>query len=147
MAEAMPLRPTRKVKPLWEAGEENEMEHGQTFVFILTLMIFALVLGLVKRRKITEHFAVLWVSISFGLLVASSIGFPYLFQIAAFLGIPYPPSALFLLVIFGLTMLVIQLFAWVSKLNDRSRALTQQVAILSEQLERLMDRAQRGNAR
>ena len=122
------------------------MEHGQTFVFVLTLAIFALVLGLVKRRKITEHFAVLWVNISLGLLLASSIGFPYLFQIATFLGIPYPPSALFLLVIFGLTLLVIQLFAWVSKLNERSRVLTQQVAILGEQIERVMQRTQGGNA-
>ena len=117
-------------------------EHGQTFVFLITLAIFALVLGLVRKRKITEHFAVLWVTISVGLLLASSIGFPYLFRIAVFLGIPYPPSALFLLVIFGLTLLVIQLYAWVSKLNERSRVLTQQVAILGERLEKVMDRAE-----
>lgn len=121
-------------------------EHGQTFVFLLTLLIFVLVLALVRKRKITEHFAVLWVSISFGLLLASSIGFPYLFQIAVFLGIPYPPSALFLLVIFGLTLLVIQLFAWVSKLNERSRVLTQQVAILEERLQKVMNRAPSGEA-
>lgn len=119
-------------------------EHGQTFVFLITLVLFVLVLGLVRKRKITEHFAVLWVTIAVGLLLASSIGFPYLFRIAAFLGIPYPPSALFLLAIFGLTLLVIQLFAWVSKLNERSRVLTQRVAILGERLEQVMDRAPSG---
>ncbi len=116
-------------------------EHGQTFVFLITTAIFVLVLGLVRKRKITEHFAVLWVTISFGLLVASSLGFPYLFRIAQFLGIPYPPSALFLLVIFGLTLLVIQLYAWISKLNERSRVLIQQVALLSDRLNRVSDRA------
>ncbi|HWP86133.1 MAG TPA: DUF2304 domain-containing protein [Terriglobia bacterium] len=121
-------------------------EHGQTFVFLLTLLIFALVLGLVRMRKITEHFAVLWVSISVGLLLASSVGFPYLFRIATLLGIPYPPSALFLLVIFGLTLLVIQLYAWVSKLNERSRALAQQVAILGERLDRMVAERERGKA-
>jgi hypothetical protein len=115
-------------------------EHGQTFVFLITLVIFLLVLGLVRKRKITEHFAVLWVTISFGLLLASSLGFPYLFRIAQFLGIPYPPSALFLLVIFGLTLLVIQLFAWVSKLNERSRVLVQQVALLRDRLNQMADR-------
>ena len=116
-------------------------EHGQTIVFLITLAIFLLVLGLVRRRRITEHFAVLWVAISGGLLLASSVGFPYLFRIAEFLGIPYPPSALFLLGIFGLTLLVIQLFAWVSKLNERSRILVQQVALLTERLNRLTARA------
>src|SRR4051812_1652731 len=115
-------------------------EHGQTFVFIVTLTICLMVIGLIRRRKITEHFAVLWVAISLGLLVASSLGFPYLFQIAQFLGIPYPPSALFLLVIFGLTLLVIQLYAWVSKLNTRSRVLVQQVALLQERQKQMLAR-------
>lgn len=109
-------------------------EHGQIVVFLITLAIFFLVLALVRGRKITEHFAVIWVAISVGLLVASSLGFPYLFRIAQFLGIPYPPSALFLLVIFGLTLLVIHLFAWVSKLNQRSRVLTQQLALIRDEL-------------
>jgi hypothetical protein len=107
------------------------------FVFLITLAIFLLVLALVRWRKITEHFAVIWVAISASLLVASSLGFPYLFRIAQFLGIPYPPSALFLLVIFGLTLLVIQLFAWVSKLNQRSRVLTQQLALLRDELNQI----------
>lgn len=112
-------------------------EHGQTFVFFITLTIFLLVLWLIKKGKITEHFAVLWVAISMGLLLASSLGFPYLFKVAQFLGIPYPPSALFLGVIFGLTLLVIQLFAWVSKLNERSRVLAQQIALLQDRLSRI----------
>ena len=115
-------------------------EHGQTFVFLITLVIFFLVLGLIRNRKITEHFAVLWVAISVGLLVASSLGFPYLFRVAQFLGIPYPPSALFLLVIFGLTLLVIQLYAWISKLNERTRALVQEAALLDNRLKQVMSR-------
>jgi len=116
-------------------------EHGQTFVFLITLAIFLLVLSLIRRRKITEHFAVLWVAISIGLLLASSLAFPYLFRIAQFLGIVYPPSALFLLGIFGLTLLVIQLYAWVSKLNERSRILVQQVALLGDRLNQVTIRA------
>jgi hypothetical protein len=43
---------------------------------------------------------------------------------------------LFFLAIAGLTLLIIELFAWVSKLNDRTRVLTQQLAILSERFDR-----------
>jgi hypothetical protein len=111
-------------------------EHGQSLAFLVTLVIFALVMGLVWKRRITERFAILWIAISLLLLLASSIGFRYLFKIAELFGIPYPPSALFLIAIFGLTLLVIELFSWVSKLNERSRALAQQLAILRDAMER-----------
>ena len=111
-------------------------EHGQSLVFLITLAIFLFVLFLVYKRKITERFALLWIAISLLLLLASSLGFRYLFKIAQIFGIPYPPSALFLIVIFGLAMLIIELFAWVSTLNERSRVLSQQVALLWDQLER-----------
>jgi len=110
-------------------------EHGQTVVFLMTVAIFVAVMTLVLKRKITERFAVLWTGISILLLVASSIGFRHLFKIAQLLGIPYPPSALFLLVIFGLSLLVIELFTWVSKLNERTKALSQQLALLQDRLE------------
>src|SRR5450755_359377 len=113
-------------------------EHGQTLVFLITLVIFGLVMGLVLKRRITERFAILWMGISLLLLLASSIGFRYIFKIAQVFGIPYPPSALFLIAIFGLTLLVIELFSWVSKLNERSRILAQQLAIVRETLDREM---------
>jgi hypothetical protein len=111
-------------------------EHGQGLVFLITLIIFAAVMVLVLKRRITERFAILWMGISLLLLLGSSLGFGYLFKIAQLFGIPYPPSALFLLVIFGLTLLIIELYAWVSKLNERSRVLAQQVALLRDSLER-----------
>src|ERR1700735_2376398 len=111
-------------------------EHGQSLAFLVTVVIFALVMLLVWKRKITERFALLWIAISLMLLLASSLGFKYLFKIAELFGIPYPPSALFLLAIFGLTLLVIELFSWVSKLNERSRVLAQQLAILRDELDR-----------
>jgi hypothetical protein len=112
-------------------------EHGQSLVFLFTMTIFALVMFLVLKRKITERFAVLWMGISFLLLLTSSFGFRYIFKIAQAFGIPYPPSALFLIVIFGLTLLVIELFVWISRLNERSRVLAQQVALLWDRLEQI----------
>ena len=115
-------------------------EHGQTFVFLVTLGLFMLVLWLVRKRRITEHFAVLWVAISLGLLAASSVGYNYLFRFSTYLGIPTPTSALFLMAIFGLTLLVIQLFVWASRLNERSRVLAQQVALLGDEMKRVTER-------
>jgi hypothetical protein len=110
--------------------------YGHALVFTTTLLVFLFVLWLVRRRSIGERFAMLWLSISAFLLLVSSVAYPYLFEIARFLGVPYPPSALFFLAIAGLTVLIIELFAWVSKLNDRTRILTQQLAILRERFDR-----------
>jgi hypothetical protein len=121
-------------------------EHGQSLAFLVTLVIFALVMGLVWKRRITERFAILWIAISLLLLLASSIGFKYMLNIAELFGITYPPSALFLIAIFGLTLLVIELFSWVSKLNERSRALAQQLAILRDAMDREIG-SRAGNAK
>jgi hypothetical protein len=129
------------------ASADGMPEHGQSLAFLVTLVIFGIVVGLVLKRKITERFAILWMGIALALMLASSLGYKYLFRIAHFFGIPYAPSALFLIAIFGLTLLVIQLFTWVSKLNERSRVLTQQLAILRDELDREIarNRAERAN--
>jgi hypothetical protein len=110
--------------------------YGHALVFVTTLIVFLFVLWLVRNRYIGERFAMLWLLISGFLLLVSSVAYPYLFQIAKYVGVPYPPSALFFFAIAGLTLLIIELFAWVSKLNDRTRILTQQLAILSERFDR-----------
>jgi hypothetical protein len=110
--------------------------YGHALVFTATLIVFLFVLWLVRRRSIGERFAMLWLLISGFLLLVSSVAYRYLFEIAKFVGVPYPPSALFFLAIAGLTLLIIELFAWVSKLNDRTRILTQQLGILSERFDR-----------
>ncbi|MGC2109161.1 MAG: DUF2304 domain-containing protein [Candidatus Korobacteraceae bacterium] len=115
--------------------------NGHALVFVTTLVVFFFVLWLVRRRSIGERFAILWLLISVCLLVLSSVGYPYLFEIAKFVGVPYPPSALFFIAIAGLTLLIIELFAWVSKLNDRTRVLTQQLAILNERFDRQREAA------
>jgi len=110
--------------------------YGHSVVFTTTLVVFLFVLWLVRRHSIGERFAGLWLLISVSLLIASSVGYRYLFLIAGLVGVPYAPSALFFLAIAGLTLLIIELFAWVSKLNDRTRVLTQQLALLRERFDR-----------
>ncbi|HZP23835.1 MAG TPA: DUF2304 domain-containing protein [Terriglobales bacterium] len=110
--------------------------HGHLLVFCTTLIIFVGVLTLVRSRRIGERFALLWMALAVLLLLASSIGYPYLFSIAQFVGVPYPPSALFFFAIVGQTLLILELFVWISKLNDRTRVLTQQLALLREKFER-----------
>src|SRR5579871_4370689 len=111
-------------------------EHQQIVAFLIALVIFLAVVRLISRRKITEWFARLSFSVSFFLLLASSFGFRYLFVIPRTAEISYTASGVSFIVNAGLAVLVIELFVWISKLNDRSRVLTQQVALLWDRLER-----------
>jgi len=58
--------------------------YGHLLVFSTTSVVFLFVLWLVRRGAIHERFAILWLSISGFLLVASSVGYRYLFVIAKF---------------------------------------------------------------
>src|SRR5271157_1606129 len=118
------------------------LTYGHALVFTTNLVVFLFVLWLVHRRSISERFAMLWLLLTVFLLRASSVGYPYLFVIAKLLGVVYPPSALFFLAIAGLTLLIIELFTWISKLNDRTRILTQQIAILHERVNRELGTAE-----
>ena len=111
-------------------------EHGQTLAFLITLVIFALVMVLVWRRKSpsASRFCGRPSRCCCCSRVPSDSDTSSRSRSSS--GIPYPPSALFLLAIFGLTLLVIELFSWVSKLNERSRVLAQQLAILRDSLDR-----------
>jgi hypothetical protein len=119
--------------------------HGHTLVFCTTLVVSLGVLWLVRNRSIRERFAMLWMFIAASLLLASSVGYPYLFIIAKFVGVPYPPSALFFFAIAGQTLLIIELFVWISKLNDRTRILAQQLAILRERVDHEPHTVRRGS--
>jgi hypothetical protein len=116
--------------------------YGHTLVFCTTLVVSLSVLWLVRNRAIGERFAMLWMLIAVLLLLASSVGYPYLFVLAKFVGVPYPPSALFFFAIAGLALLILELFVWISKLNDRTRILTQQLAILRERVNRELGAAE-----
>lgn len=90
---------------------------------------------LLRRRQLQEKYAVLWLVVGLFVLILGI--FPRLInEIARPLGIAYPPNLLF----FGATsvlLLVTVHLSWeTSRLEDETRALAEEVALLRHQLER-----------
>jgi hypothetical protein len=99
-------------------------------------ILFLVLLELVRRRRLLERYALLWL-FSAGVLLGLSIWQSLLDWVATdVFGIKYPPNALFA-VAFGFVLVLLLHFSLaVSRLTDQSKVLAQRLALLEERLHR-----------
>ncbi len=97
------------------------------------LVVLAIVLELVRRRRLAERYSLLWIGTA--LVLCLLAGWSGLLEtLASALGIAYPPNALFL-VIGGFLMLVLLHFSIViTRLAEHNTRLAQRLAILEERV-------------
>jgi hypothetical protein len=100
----------------------------------LTLGLILLILELVRRKRLLERYALLWLfSASILLLLAAWKGL--LTTISFKVGIHYPPSLLFAAA-FGAELLLLLHFSLaVSSLTDQNKILAQRVGLLQHRLD------------
>lgn len=109
---------------------EPEVLHGQAFVLGASLATLLFILELVRRRKIGERFSLLWIVIAVSMVLAATVGFPFLFKLGPLTGVVNPVTALFLLAFLGLMMLSMYFTVIVTKLSHQNRVLAQRIAHL-----------------
>lgn len=99
------------------------------FSVIVAIAALVLVFELLRRRRLREKYAVIWVVISFGTLVVAV--FPRLLRgVSELVGIQTPSNLLFftsLLVLFAVSL---QLSREVGLLEEQSRRLAEEVGLL-----------------
>jgi hypothetical protein len=106
---------------------------------ILTICVAAMllvgVIELVRRRRLLERYALLWLLSSL-VLLGLAIWRGALDRIAAQLGVSEPPNAIFI-VAFGFVLWMLLHFSVaVSRLSDQSKILAQRLALLEERMRR-----------
>lgn len=98
-----------------------------------SLLLF--VLELVRRRRLLERYALLWLfSATVLLLLAAWRG--ALQDLADVLGIAYPPNALFFVAFFFVLALLLHFSSAVSRQSDQIKVLAQRIALLQERVDR-----------
>ena len=103
-------------------------------VFVAILLLIGVV-DLVRRRRLLERYALLWL-LSSVVLLGLAIWRGALDKIAASVGVAYPPNALFI-VAFGFVLWMLLHFSVaVSRLSDQSKILAQRIALLEERMRR-----------
>ena len=108
---------------------------GHVFIGIATVFTLFFILRLLRRRQLAGKYALLWTVVS-AILGVLAVWPGLLTWVSELIGIHYPP-ALFLLVTTGFLFVVVVQFSYeLSRLEDRSRTLAEEIALLRAERER-----------
>ncbi len=103
---------------------------------ILSMGILTVILELVRRRKLREEYAVLWLITGIVLLVLST-NYGILIWFTHVIGAVVPTSTLFFLGLFFLILVSLQFSVRLSTTTRRIKILNQKLSILENKLEKL----------
>jgi hypothetical protein len=107
---------------------------AHVFVIVLAAAVIAFIVHLVRSRQLRAKYSVLWFSIGVALAVLAI--FPdLLVEVSDLVGIGYPPATFMLLALSFLLILALHFSFELSRLEDRTRALAEEHALLRQQVE------------
>jgi hypothetical protein len=109
--------------------------HQRAVAVLATIGLLIIVFDLVRRRRLLERYALVWMAVTI-LLLALSAWAGLLDRVADAIGISYPPSALFAAAFGFVIVLLLHFSVAVSRLTDQSKVLAQRVALLEHRLAR-----------
>ena len=97
---------------------------------------FLFVLELVRRRRLSEEYSLLWLGTAMAMLVVSAWR-DLLHGMAAAVGIVYPPNLLFLLAALFSLAILLYFSTVITRLTRENKDIAQNVALLQYEVERL----------
>ncbi len=120
--------------PQGASGEDSRIEtKAQIIALVVVLAIFLLILDLVRRRRLVERYALLWMAAALVLLVLS-IWTGGLDVIANAMGIQEPANAIFILAFAMIFLLLLNFSVATSRLSEETKILAQESARLEQEL-------------
>jgi|SRR5687767_9984175 len=114
----------------------------QIVAVLATAALLLVVLELVRRRRVMERYALLWLLSSVVLLVLS-IWSGLLEQLAASVGIETPSNALFAIAFMFTLVLLLHFSTVISGLTDQNKVLAQRLALLQQRVSELQQSGDR----
>jgi hypothetical protein len=106
----------------------------QVVAVIVTIAIFAIVLELVRRRRLVERYALLWMMLAAALLVLA-VWTDLLESAADAVGIAAPANFLFLAAFGVMFVLLLHFSVATSRLSEETKILAQELARLEQELD------------
>jgi len=109
---------------------------GYGFALVLCLAVLALLVQLLRTRRIREKYAAIWITVAVAVCVLGA--FPeVVFWLADLVGVETPVNLLFALAFLVLLAVCLQLSGETSTLEEQSRTLAEEVALLRLQVRNL----------
>lgn len=104
----------------------------------ISLGLFLVVFELVRRRRLLERYALLWL-LTTVVLLGLSLWTGLLDQVSDAIGISYGPSTLFAVAFGFITLLLLHFSVVISRLAEQNKVLAQQVGLLQRRVTLLDD--------
>lgn len=114
------------------------MDRIQIISVIASVLIFAIVINLVRKRKLKTEYSLIWISVSLVFIVLSfwRKGIDWL---ASVFGIAYAPSVLFIILLVGIILLLIEFSIIISKQAEKIKVLAQELALFKQEIEKKVE--------
>lgn len=106
---------------------------------VAALFLLVVILELIRRRRLQERYALLWLLTGLVMLVLA-LWRGALSRLADLVGIAYPPSALFVLGSLFILIVLLHYSTVISKLADQNRILAQRLALLERRIADVRDK-------
>ena len=100
----------------------------------LTFGLLVLVFELVRRKRLSERYAILWLLAAITLFVLA-VWKGLLTSLSSDVGISYPPLVLFTVAIGLIAMILLNFSLAVSRLSDQNKVLAQRLGLLQQRIE------------
>jgi len=110
-----------------------------------SIALLLIILELIRRKYLRERYALTWL-IAGSLFLVLSIRVDILYHISNFIGFSVPVNALFFFGILFLILIVLGLSVITSRLSEKNKILTQELALLKKRVSDLEKPRDRGNA-
>jgi len=114
-------------------------------MLVIIAALFVFIISLLRRQKLDLKYCIVWIIALSGIAILC-VSPPLLDRLSVFFGIDVPVNTLFMVCIAFLACICISLTIVVSRLSDRLRKLTQNIAILEGEAEKMSDQNNRDPA-
>jgi hypothetical protein len=108
----------------------------QLVAILATAALFLVVFEAVRRRRLMERYALLWLFCT-AVLLGLAVWKNALEEFASAVGIYYAPSALFAIALGFISVLLLHFSLVISRLADQAKVLAQRVSLLQQRVEQL----------
>jgi hypothetical protein len=105
----------------------------QLVAVIGSVLLLLIVLEMVRRRRLKERYALLWLLAAI-VLIGLAVWRSALVHLSRAIGIDYPPNALFVTAFAAVLLLLLHFSSAVSNLSDQTKVLAQRLALLEERV-------------
>lgn len=113
------------------------------FAIIAASALLVLIAVLIKRRKLREELALLWLITGIGIMVLV-VGYPLLEVISKLIGAVVPTTTLFLFAFLFLILISISFSVRFSRISDQMQSVITEMSFLRKELEDLKNKKQAG---